>query len=102
MAFDCKRNSQLPEMPPEEVQRREKIDMETEMMVCPCFFYKGYKIPDDVWCSQCMAPKMVTCIDCSKQFKVSLEYEGKRPLCKNCRNKKNKYLINNKMIGTIV
>ena len=47
----------LTDMPREEFFRRQKIDLETEAIVCPCVFYRGYKMPAGVWCEQCMGPK---------------------------------------------
>ncbi len=82
-------NKLLPEMPIEELRRRQQIDNESEIISCECFIYSGYKLPDDVWCDYCLGPKTVECNNCKKELILSFGYKGKRYLCTKCRKNKN-------------
>lgn len=50
-------NLNLPKMSNDEMNRRQKIEMEMEIMTCECVFYTGYRLPFEEWCDYCLGPK---------------------------------------------
>lgn len=48
-------NNAKPKMPGSEARRRSDMNMEDEVMVCPCVFYDGYRIEE--WCDWCLGPR---------------------------------------------
>ena len=105
-------NNKLPIMSDEEFNRRVQLNNEWEIIVCDCFLYGGYHIPEDSWCTDCLgidprtynrpripvkpiivvksiipiksrSPKVSkSCINCN--ISIMSNYKGKNILCKKC------------------